>query len=314
MNSRSVPSGAGGLAPEGLQPGGLTVPNVTGLDLTTAALLYAEAGWFVLPVRLRTKHPGSILGTGWPAKTSRDPAQIESWFAAANRGLALHIGRSGAVTFDVDRPQDLPELLAQCLSAAGQPFQSTRASVPTRGHHVFAQPQGVDLGNGRGSLQGSWGDVRGRNGVIVVEPSMHTNHELGGQYLWTRHGRLPLLPPELLYALQAGRGPTASRRGSMYRARPPGRRRSRRPTSLEEIVQRILDADERNNAVFEGACRIGELVASGRLSVELGTEILVRAGRAVGLHDIELLGLDGRSGTIQSGLATGAAAARLWAP
>ena len=76
----------------------LYVPSIQYPDVLTAAVSYAEAGWYVLPVDPVTKHPGSRVHDGWPQKSSRDPAQITAWFAGApNDALALHCGRSGAV-------------------------------------------------------------------------------------------------------------------------------------------------------------------------------------------------------------------------
>ncbi len=49
--------------------GRLTVPAVDQNAATlTAALAYADAGWYVLPVSARDKkNPGSRVGKGWPA-------------------------------------------------------------------------------------------------------------------------------------------------------------------------------------------------------------------------------------------------------
>jgi len=83
----------------------LSIPEIAS-DATVldAALAYAEAGWFVLPVN-GSKHAGSVLGRGWPDKSSRDPKQIAAWFAGNNFGVALHVGRSGAVCLDIDHPE-----------------------------------------------------------------------------------------------------------------------------------------------------------------------------------------------------------------
>jgi hypothetical protein len=105
----------------------LIIPGTVGdTDTLTAALAYADAGWYVLPVRTG-KHPGSVVGNGWQRKSSRDPKQITAWFAATDYGIALHCGRSGAAVFDVDDPDRLPEILRKHLE--GAPFQSTRPSA-----------------------------------------------------------------------------------------------------------------------------------------------------------------------------------------
>ena len=179
----------------------LTIPAITA-DMSTmdAALAYAAAGWYVLPVRLATgkrgKHPGSVVGAGWHHQSSRDPEVIVSWFAGTDYGIALHCGRSGAVVIDLDKPREAPEVLRRTLGAA--PYQSSRPQEPRRGHYVFLQPTGRAIGNGTGRLGGKWGDVRGTNGVIIAEP---TPHPEGGCYQWQRTGVVPELPAELAAAL-----------------------------------------------------------------------------------------------------------------
>jgi len=161
---------------------GLHVPELApDADMLTAALAYADAGWYLLPVQRGTKHPGSVVGDRWQHQSSRDPEQIVAWFAGTDYGIALHCGRSGAVVFDVDDPDKLPDVLRKHLD--GAPYQSTRRGVPGRGHYVFVQPPGRTIGNGTGRLGDGWGEVRGRNAVIIAQPSQHAD---GGQYRWVR--------------------------------------------------------------------------------------------------------------------------------
>lgn len=168
----------------------LTVPDVPAdADSLTAALLYAESGWYVLPVRHRTKDPGSVVGKHWQRKSSRDPEVITAWFAGTDYGIALHCGRSGAVVFDVDKPAKLPDVLRSALRRA--PYQSTRPGTRGRGHYVFAMPTGHVFGNGTGQLGGAWGQVRGLNGVIIAAPTVHPD---GGEYRWQRTGVVHTLP------------------------------------------------------------------------------------------------------------------------
>jgi hypothetical protein len=160
----------------------LSVPDIApDHDNLTAALRYAKAGWYVLPARRGTKDPGSIVGKKWQAKSSRDPKQITAWFAGTDHDIALHCGRSGAVVFDVDNPDKLPDILRSHLDTA--PYQSTRPDTPGRGHYVFGMPPGRTLGNGTGRLGGAWGEIRGLNAVIIAAPSHHAD---GGEYRWER--------------------------------------------------------------------------------------------------------------------------------
>lgn len=179
----------------------LRIPEVTDdADIITAAIAYARAGWYVLPVEPDTKRPAKILGNKWQHKTSNDPMEIADWFAGTNLMLALHVGRSGAVALDVDSPDDFPKDLVPHLLSA--PFQSTRDNDPRRGHYIFTVPEGRVLGNGRGELGQAFGEVRGTNGIIVVAPSAHTKDH--GRYHWVRTGEVPVLPPEISSKLPNG--------------------------------------------------------------------------------------------------------------
>jgi hypothetical protein len=176
----------------------LSVPNLDAdVDTLTAALAYAEAGWYVGPLRGGSKNPGSILGDNWPHQTSRDPQKIIGWFAGTQAGavgLFLHCGRSGAWVADIDDPTELhPDLLRAAVDPdVRPPFQMTRPDDRLdRGHLVFAQPPGRCIGNTTGRLGSAWGEGRGLNGVIVVFPTAHPD---GGCYRWRRTGPVPAMP------------------------------------------------------------------------------------------------------------------------
>jgi hypothetical protein len=191
----------------------LQIPDgINDADPLTAALAYAEAGWYLLPVRAdhpnknKRKHPGSVVGDGWPALSSRDPKQIAGWFAGTNYGIALHAGRSGAVILDVDDYDAVPDEVIAVIETSGCPYQSTRANQPGRGHYLLANNTGRRIGNGLGGLATTpkWGEIRGANGVIIVAPS---NHAEGGRYHWERTGLLPDIPDYIAEALPNSTNP-----------------------------------------------------------------------------------------------------------
>lgn len=164
-----------------------------------AALAYTQAGWYILPTKTGTKDPGSIVGKGWPAKSSRDPKQISAWFAGTNHGIALHAGRSGAVIIDVDEPQNVPDEILLIMESNG-PYQSTRPNQEGRGHYLLVNDTGHRIGNSLGKLatQHKWGEIRGANGVIIVQPTAHPN---SGEYRWVRSGIVPNMPDYMVDAL-----------------------------------------------------------------------------------------------------------------
>lgn len=177
----------------------LSVPDVSDFDNLGAALAYIDAGWYILPVKVGTKDPGSIVGKGWPAKSSRDPKQIAAWFSGADYGIALHAGRSGAVIIDVDEPDNVPDEVALIIASDG-PYQSTRPGESPRGHYLLLNDTGRRIGNSLGKLATAekWGEIRGANGVIIAEPTVHPE---GGQYRWVRTGVVPSIPDYLAEAL-----------------------------------------------------------------------------------------------------------------
>lgn len=195
----------------------LHVPELpAGTGLLEAALTYAAAGWFVCPVDPLTKNPGSRLGKGWQLATSREPSVISAWWQRwPDASLALHVGRSGAVALDVDRGDMVPILFGRIGYGTTEewqaPFQSTRDAEPGRGHYLFAAPPGAygnSLAGFRAAGLDGWGEVRGLNAVIVVEPSAHTKP--GGQYRWVTSGELPDVPPELATLLRPPGAATGS--------------------------------------------------------------------------------------------------------
>lgn len=177
----------------------LLVPDISELDALGAALAYTESGWYVLPVKSGTKDPGSIVGKGWPAKSSRDPKQIAAWFIGTDHGIALHAGRSGAVILDVDEPDNVPDEVLLVMHSDA-PYQSTRGDQPDRGHYLLLNDTGRRIGNSLGKLatDKKWGEIRGANGVIIAEPTPHPD---GGQYRWQRTGLVPAIPDYLAEAL-----------------------------------------------------------------------------------------------------------------
>ena len=87
---------------------GLYMPDVSRLSLADAAQAWAKAGFFVLPIKAGSKNAGSLLGAGWPQRSTRDRAVIASWWARwPDAGIAVHTGRSGVVVADMRNCQYL---------------------------------------------------------------------------------------------------------------------------------------------------------------------------------------------------------------
>ncbi|MFE0751047.1 bifunctional DNA primase/polymerase [Gordonia sp. NPDC058843] len=170
------------------------VPDVSGLSLRETALAYAEAGLYVLPLAPGTKVPHR--GVNYSTDSSCDPAQITEWWDEnPDFGIGLHMKRSRLVAFDLDSATlaQLPPEMAEGLRA-GLVQRSRRAGGdnPDRGHYVFFDDFGAS--NAAGAF-GSFGEVRGGNAYIVVEPTPHTKPD--GEYRWLQTGDVPDLPAVL---------------------------------------------------------------------------------------------------------------------
>jgi hypothetical protein len=219
---------------------GLYVPELDeDVDTLSAALEYARCHWYVGPCDQRQKSPGSVLGIGWQYQTSRDPEQIVAWFAGTDHGLFLHVGRSGAVVLDVDDYAALPGWVDDLITEHQPPFQSTRTNDhPRRGHYVFAQPDDRLVGNRQGDLGKGWGEVRGKNGVIVVQPTRHEKE--GGQYQWRRTGPVPFVP-KLTDALPDATDSTDSATDSAVRAFLAEHDEGDHPQLLQVVLGRFTE-------------------------------------------------------------------------
>jgi Bifunctional DNA primase/polymerase, N-terminal len=182
------------LAP-GSAPPTIFVPDIPrDSDMLSAALLWANAGFKILPVVAGSKNPGSVVGADWKSKSSCDPRVIAAWYAATDYGIALDAGGSDLIIFDIDNPDELPTWMLQAFVDCGAPFQSSRANIAGRGSYFFRTPEGKALGNGLGSLPRGFGDIRGVGGAIILAPSMHAKAAVGGLYVVTKPGRIPRLP------------------------------------------------------------------------------------------------------------------------
>lgn len=219
-------------------------PDVSGLDLRSAAVAYAEAGFVVGPF-IDSKNPGSWLGKDWPSKTSGDPARVAAWFDGPDgyeiNGIFLHVGRSGLVCLDIDADGEVPDVLTEAERDHPPATQVTREDG-TKRHLVYRTD--LDLGNSRGSLGKGWGDVRGRNGVIVLEPSPHSKPE--GLYRWVRRS-IPELPGSLASALTDRPGDpfdTGRSTGTLTAAVPHGRRDDEMHRYACRLRAKGLDHDE----------------------------------------------------------------------
>jgi hypothetical protein len=144
---------------------------VANMKLRDWALVYGRAHWSVLPIRPRGKVP--LTSQGVKDATS-DLDLIASWWKqwpAANIGLAVP---DGFVVVDIDSKE-----ARDVLKAAGHDLPKTSWARTKKGWHLWYSTGGVTARNRVGVFPGV--DLRGKNGYVVVPPSIHPS---GHVYWW----------------------------------------------------------------------------------------------------------------------------------
>lgn len=155
------------------------------MPLREAALTYAELGWPVLPLKPRTKQPATKHGLH---DASISKSKINDWWDKwpdANIGLRTGIafdaldldGRAGVQAFYKIKPDY---------------YHSGPISATGNGYHLLFKVSGS---KNHAKMADVPIDFRGKNGYIVVAPSIHP---LGHRYKWQQSGdRVPAVPPWL---------------------------------------------------------------------------------------------------------------------
>jgi len=280
-----------------------------------AALLYAAAGWAVLPVAgMAAGECGCRRSCAHPAKhpvtrhgvhdATTDSVLIREWWRrspAANVGIAT--GRiSGLVVVDIDLPRGGQESLV-ALRAGGHRLPRTLTVFTGGGglHLFYAAPAGVRVANTAGRLPGvsealPGVDLRGDGGYVVAPPSVHAS---GIPYQWHP---APLMPLPAWACAPAA----PERRPPAHVAPPATRTRAYGSAALarELASVRTLPVGRRNDGLNRAAFSLGRLVGGGHLQEGVVCEALLAAALATGLDEREA------KRTIRSGLGAGKAVPR----
>lgn len=150
------------------------------------ALVYAECGLRVLPIKPGTKRPPM---REWVEAATADPGVITNWYTGmyADHGVGLAMGSQpdGRFVFALDVDEHDPahsgsETLAELEGTQGSLPETVRSITGSAGLHLlFTAPAGVEVRNG---IAGDGLDVRGEGGQIVVSPSVHP--ATGRSYEW----------------------------------------------------------------------------------------------------------------------------------
>jgi len=144
---------------------------VAAFELRDRALAYGRARWPVLPLKPRDKVP--LTRNGVKDATCDLDAIADFWkrWPAANIGLAVP---TGFVVVDIDSTEARDQ-----LKAKGLVLPLTCWSRTKKGWHLWYSTGGGDARNRVGVQPGV--DLRGKNGYVVVPPSIHPS---GHCYRW----------------------------------------------------------------------------------------------------------------------------------
>ncbi len=264
-------------------------------EMLMGALAYATQGYRVFPCQPRGKQPITTHGLR-DATTNTD--KIRAWWAqtpTANVAVACG-GDDHLVVLDVDNPAALSDLEERIGALPATLTTSTGRNGGGR-HYWFRGPEGIVIGNRRGTLPGGI-DVRGEGGYVIAPPSWHPD---GIRYAVASEHQVAEIPGSLIGILIArvitprvGGGDVPAVRSNATHGRTSlyGQR------ALDLEVERLRQAPEgrRNESLNSAAFNVGQLVAGGEVDEDQMRDALVGAAQAIGLEEREI------TATLQSGL------------
>lgn len=259
-------------------------------QLRDRALLLAERGWKVFPLRPGTKRspalhgrkdcPGTGICTeqhrGWEQRATSDASKVDVCWSIAAFNVAIATGPSGLLVVDCDQPKpgwDWPEgwnsrgvscgldVLTVLAERAGATVPATfTVATPSGGRHFyFRAPAGVELRNTQGESGGIGPliDTRAGGGYVVAAGSITPD----GVYELLDESEPVELPAWLVQAL----APKPSPAVSAPREIPAVRASRYVAAAVRNECERLAatGTGAQNHALFTAALALGRLVAGG---------------------------------------------------
>lgn len=251
------------------------MPTV-GLDLTYAALSYANHFVMVFPLVPRGKTP--VTGRGYLDATCHPVAVGDWWRRWPEANIGVPCEPNHLVVLDVDGPEG-----SASLAAHPGPVPVTWTVETGRGVHLYYRvPRGRTARRNAAGVDGWAGlDVRS-NGYVVAPPSVHPS---GAVYRVASHSKdvgivpapewllRPETPPETVPVL----GASKVRPARVELAGAPGTRYG--CAALRGLLDDVAAAQPggRNATLFRCAARVADLVAAGHLDEHDACRRLVQA-------------------------------------
>lgn len=160
---------------------------------------YVERGWYVFPVREKSKHP--IPNLSWPKLSTNDAEQILEYkrrFPGCN--FALDCGRSGVAVLDIDtkHPEALDNLMALEMDNGVLP-PTLKVRTPSGGFHLYYEGK---ISNSASTL-GLGVDTRGVGGYVLIPGSYVDEKGVKGGYEIVEDHPVAAVPSWLPLKLEA---------------------------------------------------------------------------------------------------------------
>ena len=285
------------------------------------ALALAAAGIATFPCQpggSDAKKP--CRGVFWRKESTTDLRAIERWWTAwPDAAPAIDLAKAGLLVIDADRHGGPDGVAIWDELSLDHDVRAPTVDTPSGGKHVyFRQPDGLRLGNSRGSLPKGI-DVRGDGGYVLAPGAVMAD---GRTY--AAHGALeetPPLPDWLADLLQSKggdaddalhRGPAAGHATQpLSPQRPPSQAGGARIAAYAEAgfaaeIERVRSAGkgERNNVLNAAAFALGQMVGAGWVTEAEASSALESAAADCGL--VKEDGIRAVRATIRSGLTGGA--------
>ena len=165
--------------------------------LLHAALAYAERGWYILPCKA-DKTPYTKHGV---KDATIDRQIITGWWNLwPNANVAIDVGRSGFMVYDLDPGSSLKEL-NEALDGE-LPKTKLESHTPRGGQHLFYVLLENDVVPPSASKIAKHIDVRSDNSYVLLPPSSTRD----GTYEWATDGEAAIRTDAMVRTAYTGQG------------------------------------------------------------------------------------------------------------
>lgn len=274
----------------------------------------AAAGFSVFPCHASgTDAKKPKPGVYWRNASTSDHVKVSGWWKRwPDAAVGLDLAKSGLIVIDADRHDadaDGVEAMARLMDRHQfDPNGVPVVATPNQGtHFYFRQPEGEQLGNGRGSLPAGI-DVRGAGGYVIAPGSVMADGRLYEGF--GSVSEAPVLPDWLRTLIVAPKPErVASPVQVVARERPSDERIAAYvDAAISDEVDAVRSAPRgtRNHQLNRSAFALGQMVGAGWVSEAEVTSVLSNAAAGLAKDD----GPASVAKTIRSGLRSGRAQPR----